>query len=49
METVDIIISVVNSLQLPVWIPILIGGILRFAELKWNIFKSVKIDPKKVK
>lgn len=46
METIDIIINTINSLHLPVWIPIVLGGILRYVELKWNIFGSKKLQKK---
>lgn len=45
MDEIDIIINVLNDLQLPVWIPIVAAGVLRFLELKFNIFKNKKINP----
>jgi len=44
MSEIDIIINVMNELSLPVWIPILAAGVLRFLELKFNIFRSKKIN-----
>lgn len=44
MNEIDIIINVINSLQLPVWIPVVAAGVLRFLELKFNIFNSRKIN-----
>jgi hypothetical protein len=46
METIDIIINTINALHLPVWIPVLVAGLLRWAELKWNIFGSNKLQKK---
>ena len=44
MSEIDIIINVMNELSLPIWIPIVLAGLLRFLELKFNIFKSKKIQ-----
>ena len=44
MSEIDIIIILMNELRIPVWIPILAAGVLRFLELKFNIFRSKKIQ-----
>lgn len=49
METIDLVIEIVNSFKVPVWIPAVLGVVLRFIELKWNIFTSPNIIPKKHK
>lgn len=46
MEIIDLIVNVLNGLQLPVWIPVLAGGVLRFLELRFNIFASKSIQKK---
>lgn len=43
MQEIELIINVLNGLNVPAWIPLVVFPVLRYLELKFNIFKSKHI------